>query len=82
MAPEIVSAQGAELRSDLFSVGVILYEIVTGTPSRCRKNPEVPAGKAPIDKVLEKIILKATAKERKGALLQRFRDAPGFAGLS
>ena len=71
MAPEIVSAQGAELRSDLFSVGVMLYEIVTGTPPAAGKNPEVPAGKAPIDKVLEKIILKATAKEPR----ERFSSA-------
>ncbi len=30
MAPERISSQGAEFRSDIFSVGIILYELLTG----------------------------------------------------
>ena len=32
MAPEIISAKGAEFRSDIFSAGMMLYEMVTGAP--------------------------------------------------
>src|SRR5450631_4087076 len=30
MAPERINSQGAEFRSDIFSAGIILYEMVTG----------------------------------------------------
>lgn len=62
MAPEIASDQG-ELRSDIYSVAVMLYEMVTGTPFVQGKNSEVPSSnKVKVDGQLEKIILKATAK--------------------
>jgi eukaryotic-like serine/threonine-protein kinase len=76
MAPETISARGAEFRSDLFSVGVMLYEMVTGTPvveggntfQILNRNAHEKAG-APssrnfkVDEKLEWIIMKAIAKK-------------------
>lgn len=63
MAPEITSAQGGELRSDIYSVAVMLYEMVTGTPFVQGINTEAASGnKVRVDEALEKIILRATAQ--------------------
>ncbi|HUX89707.1 MAG TPA: HDOD domain-containing protein [Gallionellaceae bacterium] len=63
MAPELISAQGGELRSDIYAVGMMLCEMVTGTPHVQGKDSEVPSSsKVKVDGTLGKIILKATAK--------------------
>jgi serine/threonine protein kinase len=76
MAPETISAQGAEFRSDLFSVGVMLYEMVTGTPvvesgnafqilnRNAHEKADAPSTRnVKVDEKLEWIILKAIAKK-------------------
>ena len=76
MAPETISAQGAEFRSDLFSVGIMLYEMVTGTPvieggnvfqilnRNAHEKAEAPSARnVKVDEKLEWIILKAIAKK-------------------
>jgi serine/threonine protein kinase len=76
MAPETISAQGAEFRSDLFSVGVMLYEMVTGTPvvegdnafqilnRNAHEQADAPSSRnVKVDEKLEWIILKAIAKK-------------------
>lgn len=76
MAPETISAQGAEFRSDLFSVGVMLYEMVTGTPvidsnnvfqilnRNAHEKADAPSSRnVKVDEKLEWIILKAIAKK-------------------
>jgi len=76
MAPETITAQGVEFRSDLFSVGVMLYEMVTGTPVHDGENvfqilnrnvhekAEAPSSRnIKVDEKIEWIILKAIAKK-------------------
>lgn len=76
MAPETISAQGAEFRSDLFSAGVMLYEMVTGTPvvtgenafqilnRNAHEKADAPSSRnIKVDEKLEWIILKAIAKK-------------------
>ncbi|MDP2805740.1 MAG: HDOD domain-containing protein [Gallionellaceae bacterium] len=84
MAPERFSAQGADLRSDIFSVGILLYEMVTGQPAvsgdnvfqvlHRAANAEMAAPSsvnAEIDEALEVIILKAVSKKPD----ERYQDA-------
>lgn len=76
MAPETISSQGAEFRSDIFSVGVMLYEMVTGTPvvegdnafqilnRNAHEKADAPSSRnVKVDEKLEWIILKAIAKK-------------------
>ncbi|HUX89469.1 MAG TPA: HDOD domain-containing protein [Gallionellaceae bacterium] len=76
MAPETISSQGAEFRSDLFSVGIMLYEMVTGTPvveggnvfqilhRNAHEKADAPSTRnVKVDEKLEWIILKAIAKK-------------------
>lgn len=75
MAPERIAGQGAEFRSDIYSVGIMLYEMVTGkraiggdTPYEtmnriAHENIAAPSSiNDEIDERLEEIILKAVAK--------------------
>ena len=84
MAPECFSSRGPEFRSDLFSVGMILYEMVTGTPAVVGENifqvlnraanekAESPSSRnVRVDEKLESIILKAIAKKPE----ERFTNA-------
>lgn len=88
MAPEQVRGLGIDHRSDIFSVGILLYEMVTGqrlfigesdfsTLERVRNadvtpptqlNPDIP-------EPLERIMLKALAKERD----ERYQNASDLA---
>jgi len=76
MAPETISSQGAEFRSDLFSAGVMLYEMVTGKPvveggnvfqilnRNVNEKADAPSARNfKVDEKLEWIILKAIAKK-------------------
>lgn len=76
MAPETISAKGAELRSDIFSAGVMLYEMVTGAPvveggnafqilnRNAHEKADAPSSRnIKVDEKLEWIILKAIAKK-------------------
>jgi serine/threonine protein kinase len=75
MAPECFSSHGPEFRSDLFSVGMILYEMVTGSPAvvgdnifqilnrNAHEKAVSPSSRnLRIDEQLEAIILKAITK--------------------
>src|SRR5450830_54754 len=72
IAPEILAGKNATPSADLFSLGVILHELVTGklardaqkterTKTDSTSEPSV-ASNEPVDEQLEGIILKATAK--------------------
>jgi serine/threonine protein kinase len=76
MAPECFSSQGPEFRSDQFSVGMVLYEMVTGTPAVegediyqvlnriANERAATPSSRnVRVDAKLEAIILKAIAKK-------------------
>lgn len=39
MAPEIIAGQGADARSDLFSLGALIYQLSTGKLPFCATNP-------------------------------------------
>lgn len=84
MAPERINPKGAEFRSDIFSVGIMLYEMVTGKPAAdvdsvyqilhraAAGKVSAPSGDGPeIDERLEVIILKAVAKKPE----ERYPDA-------
>lgn len=84
MAPECISAQGPQFSSDLFSVGMMLYEMVTGTPvveggniyqilnRNAHEKAEAPSSRnVQVDEKLEGIILKAIAKKPE----ERYADA-------
>ncbi len=84
MAPERITVQGADFRSDIFSVGIMLYEMVTGKPAvsgdtvfqilHRAAHDEVATPSSlnfEIDERLEVIILKAVAKKPE----ERFQDA-------
>jgi len=76
MAPETITAKGAEFRSDLFSVGMMLYEMVTGSPvveggnafqilnRNAHEKADAPSNRNfKVDEKLEWIILRAIAKK-------------------
>lgn len=75
MAPEQFKDQGSDLRADLYSVGIILYEIVTGrapfdakTPAsmmyaHLNTPPPPPSQFCNVSQQLESIILKALEKD-------------------
>lgn len=72
IAPEILAGKDATPSADLFSLGVILHELVTGKLARDAQETErtktditgepSAASNEPVDEQLEGIILKATAK--------------------
>jgi serine/threonine protein kinase len=87
MAPERISARGSEARSDLYSVGMMLYEMVTGSPAISGDNvyqvlhqsahgkTDAPSSRnIRVDEQLEAIILKAIAKNPD----ERYPDATGM----
>ena len=84
MAPEQVRGQPIDARSDLFSLGVVLYEAVTGehpfaAPTMgatfdaiLHRRPRPPREVSPaVPAGLETIVLKAVEKDRR----RRFQDA-------
>ena len=90
MAPETISAKGAEFRSDIFSAGVMLYEMVTGAPvveggnafqilnRNAHEKADAPSSRnVKVDEKLEWIILKAIAKkpEERFVSASAMRDA-------
>ncbi len=40
LAPELIQGQGGDLRADLFSLGALLYEMLTGYPAFPEKSPQ------------------------------------------
>ncbi|HJZ83546.1 MAG TPA: serine/threonine-protein kinase [Polyangia bacterium] len=89
MSPEQASATKTDLRTDIYSTGVMLYELVVGKKPfygddvmqtlsmHIHKPPPPPRRTAPdrvISKALEDVILRALAKSRD----ERFQDAGDF----
>jgi eukaryotic-like serine/threonine-protein kinase len=87
MSPEQVKGEATDARSDLYSVGVSLYEMVTGQPpfqatsdysimaAHVKETPKPPAElKADLPEGLNEIILMAIAKDP----AQRFQTADAF----
>ena len=89
MSPEQAQGKPMDARSDLYSVGVLLYQLITGLPpfrdddavvvmaKHIRDAPERPSKAAPgvrIPPKLEKAVLKALEKTQD----KRFRDADAF----
>lgn len=78
MAPEQVAGETVDARCDLYALGCVLYELVTGTRpfegsavvvmgKQLRETPEVPRQRAPhavIPGELEAVILKTLAKSK------------------
>ncbi|HET9232549.1 MAG TPA: protein kinase, partial [Candidatus Eisenbacteria bacterium] len=76
MAPEVLLSQDADARSDLYGLGVVLYEALTGTVPHGREHsaasayttihgePISPRNRRPeISEALEHVVLKSIARE-------------------
>lgn len=88
MAPEVIRGEGSSTGSDLYSVGVILYELITGgtpfgdgTPDEimnCHLDDQVvppSLRRTTIPPILERIAIRALEKDP----AQRFETAAAFA---
>jgi eukaryotic-like serine/threonine-protein kinase len=87
VSPEIISGEPADVRSDLYAVGITLYEMVTGRlpiegtshaqiiANHLRHNPPAPARLNPkIPEALSAAVMKALRKDKR----QRWQSASDF----
>jgi len=78
IAPEVVKFQKSTIQSDIYALGIILYELLSGKPPFFHKNPQILASKhlkepmplirdinQNIPQSLENVIMKATNKNLK-----------------
>jgi tRNA A-37 threonylcarbamoyl transferase component Bud32 len=93
MAPEQLAGKGATVRSDIYSLGLILYEIYTGkkaftarTLAELREQKETQTSRAPseiregIDPVVERLIQRCMEKDpnaRPASVAQLVQALPG-----
>lgn len=88
IAPEVVKFEPATIQSDVYSLGIILYELLTGKSPFIHKNPQLLANKhikepmplirdynPTIPQSLENIIMKATSKNPS----ERYASIPAMA---
>ncbi|HEX3556874.1 MAG TPA: protein kinase [Thermoanaerobaculia bacterium] len=94
LAPEVLQGQEADTRTDLYSVGIVLYEIFTGelpfdgptimevVVKHLREEPAPPSSRWPeIPPVLEAAILKCLSKnpeQRYRSVAELLRDLEGL----
>jgi eukaryotic-like serine/threonine-protein kinase len=83
MAPEQVAGEPVDARCDIYALGCVLYELVTGTRTfegspvvvmgkQLRESPPLPRSKAPgLPLAMERVIVKALEKSK----ADRFADA-------
>jgi serine/threonine-protein kinase len=87
MSPEVIHAKEPDVRSDIYSAGVTLYELLTGAPpwagsnqyeimrARLESDVRLPDAINPeIQALLTSVVLRALAKQPD----QRFQTAPEF----
>jgi serine/threonine-protein kinase len=75
MSPEVCNGQRADARSDVYSLGAVLYYLVTGTPpftaptaaavmlAHVSDPPDRPSLRAPVPLDLERIVLRCLEKD-------------------
>jgi serine/threonine-protein kinase len=84
LSPEQARGETVDARSDVYSTGCVLYELVTGVPpfqgdspvavayQHVRENPVVPSARNPeVPRVVDSIVMKALAKNQ----LNRYQSA-------
>jgi hypothetical protein len=97
MAPEQFTGDGASVRSDIYALGLVLYELYTGTPAftasslgdlRARKEQELPAAPSELikdmDPVVERVIFRAISRDpgaRPASVAQVVAALPGGTAL-
>lgn len=87
MSPEQVRGQDIDARGDIYSLGMVLYELLTGSPafvdgnilqSQCEETPKPPSQKAEgIPQAMDELVMKCLAKNREDrfASAQEMLDA-------
>jgi serine/threonine-protein kinase len=75
MSPEVCNGERADARSDVYSLGAVLYFLLTGTPPFTARSaasvmlahvsevPERPSARKPVPAELERVVLRCLAKE-------------------
>ncbi|HEX3343791.1 MAG TPA: serine/threonine-protein kinase, partial [Polyangiaceae bacterium] len=75
MSPEVCNGQRADARSDVYSLGAVLYFLLTGTPpftaptaaavmvAHVSEHPDLPSHRGPVPPDVEKVVMRALEKD-------------------